>query len=332
VAIGSINKVLADSACWYVGDFKNTKDVYCFALNGQLKWKCNLDQVRPIREVLDFDLSPDDGTLTVVKGEHCYQYDRQGQLIATRNSPFLSGKIACLSRQRTLLARPGSSNAAVTELGLISETGEFASPVVGFRSPFNNAVTGISNLNPTFRFDTLLYGSLLNDTLYHVWPTGLQPYATVRYATANTATRLDFADLDYPTAMAQLSNNNTTTGCDILYETEHTLHFVALYQGRYHSVYYDKNRHTTARIGASSDDLLGGRLGFLPRATLPGNRYVYVLEPYTLFQPDQPGAVAGPLLAEIKAKVNPLSNPVLVVGQFKSVQNQQLVQNEKTNH
>lgn len=332
VVLGSISKVLANDTCWYVGDFKNTKDVYCFTRNGQLKWQCHLAQLETSGEVLDFDFDPIEGTLTALKGAHWYRFDHRGQLVASGDNPIRIGKIACLSEQRSLLLRPNRNGLVQNELGFIQSSGEFVSDPVTIGQVFANPMQGISNLNHTFRPDTLVYGEMLNDTIYHVCSAGVCPFAVIRYPNGQGLDKAALKGLKSDEGMARLISSGALAGADLIYETENTLHFVCLFEGRYRSFYYNKANREVSVIANTSDDLLGGHLGFIPYGTLSGDRYVYVLEPYTLFEPEKSGATQSPLALEIKSKVNRLSNPVLVVGQFKTVQNQQFAQDEKSSH
>ncbi len=321
VLIGSISKIKCVGDLLYVGDFKNTKDVYCYHIDGRLLWQCHLNMPVTRIELNDFDVDPDSYQLSVIKESKIYRFDRNGRALDTLAMEGSSGKLATLGADDFFLYSFFDNTDKKSAIALYNKDGDLLSNHISMASRCTQDIYCISNLNSTAQSGLYVYSNFANDTIYHLEKQGFSARYYIQYGLKNSFPNLFSINSDYESLNEMANSNNLSLGTDIVYETENYLHFVYLRDHKYTSIYYHKPTHQVSKIDQTSDNLFGGTLGFIPYGIMPNDKVLLIVEPFALDKIKQNQKNLNhsmhPFFKEILAKTTSFSNPVIVVAQIK---------------
>lgn len=315
--IGTISKVIALGDNIYIGDFKNTKTVFCYAGNGLLRWKCEPDVFQKEGGILDFSVNEADNSLQVLCNRAICTFDDEGKFRQSLALNGPAGKLVSLGEGELLLYNYTSTGSKYKQLTL---NGKLIAE--GNASSFfcSHPVAGISDLNDAPFFGKAIHSEFLNDTIFYIDNQEIRPVYVIDLGNRKVkdTQKMTFKRMIYPDVMKELNHSGVAAGLEMVFETENVLHFSFLYKNRYKSIYYDKINQKAIQVGEDSDDLFLGAFGYIPFGVLSDDRFVFVLEPQTLHDSDKSnGEKKHPLIGELLKKTNGLSNPVLLIGKFK---------------
>lgn len=318
--IGTISKIISFKDQFYIGDFKNTKTVYCYSDSGTLQWQCNPRFFQEEAGILDFSVSSADGTLHILCSKAVYFFDADGNFLQKLVLKSPAGKLISQDHGALLLYNYTSTGSKFQQW---SPKGKLIAEGLSAASFCSHPVAGISDLNKAAYLNKAVYCQFLNDTVFNIKNLEITPEYLVDFggrAVKETQKAL-FEQMTYPEVMETLNHSGMATGLDMVYETENVVHFSFLYKNRYTSVYFDKRSQNVAQIGPDSDDLFLESFGYIPFGVLPNDRFVFVLEPQSLHTTNEikgkKTQVKHPLVNELIKKTNGLSNPILLIGKFK---------------
>jgi hypothetical protein len=317
--LGSITKSLIVNDRIYIGDLRNTMNIMVFDSKGVFQYKIDLKKDYHAAVVFDFSVS-NDGQVVVLmdQADKLHFFTQEGNYNHAIKLPFRSFKVQAHPKGRMLIYGYKEDTRKYVFAQWIDYQGNICSGEAGFESYSREVCPAYANLNYPLQGEEPLFSLPLNDTLFRVNTDRLQPLFRFDFGIKAVQNKSIFSQMSYPDMLQHLSLSDNRYGMDMIYESENYIHVCIIDEKYWKSVYYEKNTGKIHIIGKESDDLFNGHFAHIPYATLPDDRFVFILEPMKLHLSSANGAQAlHPLLQEIKAKTHKLSNPVLLIGQFR---------------
>ncbi len=321
--LGSITKTLIVNDRIYIGDLRNTMNIMVFDSKGSFQYKIDLKKDYHASVVFDFSVL-NNGQVVILmnQADKLHFFTPEGTYNYALDLPFRSFKVQAHPKGRMLIYGYKEDTRKYVFAQWIDHKGKILSGVAGFESYSREVCPAYANLNYPLQGEEPLFSLPLNDTLFRVNTNRLQPLFRFDFGTKAVQDKSIFSQMSYPDMLKHLSLSDNRYGMDMIYESENYVHVCIIDEKYWKSVYYEKNTGKIQIIGKESDDLFNGHFAHIPYATMPGDRFVFILEPMKLHLSAENDAHAiHPLLQEIKAKTNKLSNPVLLIGKIRQHSN-----------